>query len=102
MSDIPDLDPEFYEHQIKMMSERYAKIFKKWKLSFSSYYDYVSSQLQNKKYWLWIFLCGFEKFIQEKGDVKEGRRIRIYKDADNRISKIIGSYFKERNYVKSL
>ena len=65
MTDAPDFEPEFYENQIKMMEDRYSKLFKKWNLSWDSYYSHVIEKLRNKRYWIWCYLCGFEKFIQE-------------------------------------
>jgi hypothetical protein len=102
MLDTPDYEPEFYENQIKIMEERYSKIFKKWNLNWEKYNNYVVSKLKNKKYWIWCYLCGFEKFIQEQGDEKKGRHQRLYKDADERTKRIIGDYFKVQSYVRSL
>lgn len=102
MLDNPEFEPEFYENQIKKMEERYSKIFKKWNLSWDSYYGYIVDKLRNKRYWLWCYLCGFEKFIQEQGDQEKGRRTRLYKDADERIRRIVGDFFKIQEYVKQL
>lgn len=100
--DTPDYEPEFYENQIKMMEDRYSKLFKKWNLSWDAYHSYVIEKLRDKRYWVWCYLCGFEKFVQEQGDEERGRRNRLYKDADERIKRIVGDYFKIQDYVKSL
>lgn len=102
MLDSPDFEKEFYENQIKIMEERYSKMFKKWNLNWDVYNNYVVEKLKNKRYWIWCYLCGFEKFIQEQGGEKKNRHQRLYKDADERIKRIIGDYFKIQNYVKSL
>lgn len=102
MLDNPDYEVEFYENQIKMMEERYEIIFSRWGLSWGKYYNYVKKQLKNKKYWMWSYLCGFEKFIQEEGNESLNRRIRLYKDADARIARIIGQFYKSQNYNNSL
>lgn len=100
--DRPDYEPEFYENQISMMEKRYSIIFKKWNLNWITYHSYVIEKLRNKRYWVWCYWCGFEKFVQEQGDEKKGRRNRLYKDADDRIRRIIGDYFKTQEYVNSL
>jgi hypothetical protein len=102
MLDQPEFEPEFYEKQIKMMEDRYSKLFKKWHLSWAKYYNYVTHSLRHKNYWIWVYFCGFEKFVQEQGDEEKGRHARLYKDADERIRRIIGDYFKIQEYVKSL
>ena len=100
--DTPDFEPEFYENQIKIMEERYSKLFKKWNLSWDAYYNHIVEKLRNKRYWVWCYLCGFEKFVQEQGAENQGRHKRLYKDADERIKRIVGNYFKIQDYVKSL
>ena len=98
----PEFPPEFYENQIKMMEYRYAIVFKKWNLSWESYHSYVVERLKNKQYWIWCYLCGFEKFVQEQGDIKKNRHKRLYKDADERIKRIVDDFFKVKEYVKNL
>jgi len=102
MLEDPEFEPEFYAKQIAMMEQRYGKLLKKWGLSWDSYYNYVTDKLKHKPYWIWVYLCGFEKFVQEQGDEPKGRRSRLYKDADERIRRIIGDYFKIQDYVKTL
>lgn len=102
MLDEPEFEPEFYESQIKKMVERYSKLFKKWNLSWDHYYAHVVEKLHNKRYWLWCYLCGFEKFVQEEGNQEKGRRTRLYRDADERIRRIVGDFFKIQEYVKQL
>lgn len=102
MLEPPEFEEEFYEEQIAKMQERYAKIFSNWKLSWDKYYNYAAFKLKNKKYWIWIFLCGFEKFLKEQSSESNGRRQRLYKDADNRIYRIIGDSYKVEEYIRSL
>jgi hypothetical protein len=84
------------------MEERYAKLFKKWHLSWDAYYNYVKDKLRGKKFWLWVYLCGFEKFAQEQSDNQKGRSKLLYKDADERIRRIIGDFYKNSEYVRNL
>lgn len=96
-------DIDFYQTQIKQMEERYALQFKKWKLSWEKYHEYVKSHMSVKINWMWEFLCGFEKFLQQEAtNTKVGRKERLYKDAKNRIARIIGNHYKIESYIKSL
>ena len=100
MIDKPDFEPEFYEEQIKMMEERYSKYFTKWKLSWNKYKKYVDVALRSDRYWIWVYYCGFEKFLQETN----GRPATpvLYKDAEARIARIIGDSFKIKSYINTL
>jgi hypothetical protein len=102
MLEDPEFEPEFYEYQIALMKERYLIIFKSWGINWKLYYEYVSEKLRHKQYWIWVYLCGFEKFIQGDGSIVQGRKTRIYKDADSRIRRIIGDSFKIEDYINSL
>lgn len=102
MIEKPEFEPEFYAKQIEQMANRYSKLFSKWNLSWKKYYDYVCYKLRDNQYWIWIFLCGFEKFIKEKSEESKGRRNRLYKDADMRIYRIIGNTYQIENYIRSL
>lgn len=96
-----EFEDEFYLSQNEKMTSRYSKIFKKWGLSWNKYYEYVAGKLRNNHYWLWVFLCGFEKFLQEDF-TKQGRKVRLYKDADSRIFRIVGDFFQVETYIKNL
>lgn len=98
----PEFSEDFYEEQNQKMRDRYALIFKKWQLSWDKYFNYVSEKLKYNPYWIWVFLCGFERFLQKEGDEKTSRHKRLYKDADERIFRIRGDYFKIQDYIKSL
>lgn len=102
MLEDPEFEPEFYDQQVAMMEERYAKIFKKWKLNWKSYYDNIRTKLRNNQYWIWVYLCGFEKFIQEEGYKSNKRVDRLKRDASERIRRIIGDNLKIEEYIKSL
>lgn len=102
MLEDPEFEPEFYSKQIAMMQDRYAIIFKSWNINWEKYYTYVSEKLRNRQYWIWVFLCGLEKFVQEDGWKSTDRRTKLYRDADNRIIRIIGDSFKVEEYIKSL
>lgn len=101
MLEEPEFEPEFYLSQNSAMTARYSKVFKRWGLSWNKYYNYVSEKLRNNHYWLWVYLCGFEKFLQEDF-AKEGRKARVYKDADQRIRRIIGDHFQVQEYINQL
>jgi hypothetical protein len=98
----PEFEEDFYKDQNQKMQERYSAHFKKWNLSWDVYFSYVSEKLKHNTYWIWVFLCGFEKFLQNQSFEKESRRKRLYKDADERIFRIIGDYAKIQDYIKSL
>lgn len=98
----PEFEPEFYLEQIEIMSTRYSKLFSIWKLSWKKYFEYVSKSLRNNPYWIWVYLCGFEKFIKEQSSEQENRRKRLYKDADSRIARIIDDHYKIQSYINSL
>jgi hypothetical protein len=98
----PEYEPEFYKEQLKLMTQRFSILFKEWKVSWGKYFDYVSKALRNNIYWLWVYFCGFEKFVKEQGSSEKNIRTRLYKDADSRIARIIGDNFKINNYINSL
>lgn len=98
----PDYEPEFYKEQNEKMIERYSQLFKVWKVDWNKYFNYVKYKLKDKDYWLWSYLCGFEKFVQEDGWKEKDRNTRLYKDADSRIWRILGDYYKNQEYLKSL
>ena len=100
MVENPEFEPEFYEEQIRFMEERYAKYFLKWKFSWNKYKRYVSDSLRGNQYFLWIYLCGFEKFLQEIND--RPTRLVLYKDAKSRIARIMDDFYKTQDYVNSL
>lgn len=102
MLEDPEFEPEFYANQISMMEIRYSKIFKSWGVNWESYYDKIQHSLRKRQYWIWVYLCGFEKFIQDHGWMTEGRKIRLKKDAEDRIRRIIGDSLKIEEYIKSL
>lgn len=97
----PDFEPEFYADQIKMMEERYSKIFKKWKMPWRSYYKEIKIALRKNQYWIWVYLCGFEKFIKENQE-SEVTKTMLDKDSDARIKRIVGDQFRIKNYIDSL
>lgn len=95
-------DQLFFREQIEMMEKRYKLIFKKWKISWDKYYEYIKTKLKNRQYWIWCYLCGFEKFIQENDlNVKKKEKI-IYQDAEDRIKRIIGKSLMIERYINEL
>ena len=96
----PEFTPEFYKEQIEMMEERYSKYFLKCKLSWNKYNNRICKSLKYNQYWIWIYYCGFEKFLQETHSKPSA--VQLETDADNRIARIIGDFYKNQNYVKSL
>lgn len=101
MLDSPDFEPEFYDQQIKMMTDRYAVIFKKWKAGWKTYLKDVSKRLRDRKYWMWNYLVGLEKFIQDCGENIPSKEL-IEKDKDSRISRIVGDFYKFEQFVRNL
>ena len=106
-----EFEDEFYKEQIKMMEERYSKHFLKCKFRFKykervynkaswkKYKEYICEKLKNNQYWIWVYYCGFEKFLQE---TKEPSCKKLEADANERIARIIGDFYKVQSYVKSL
>ena len=102
MLENPEFEPEFYSKQISMMENRYSKIFKNWGINWEKYYTEVRYELRNRQYWIWVYLCGLEKFIQESGWIADNRKSKQKKDAENRIRRIIGDSLKIEEYIRSL
>ena len=105
MTQSPEYEPEFYIHQISLMEERYSVLFRKSKISWKEYYSLASNRLNKNAYWIWIFLCGFEKFLKEnnfKVKNKELLKKKIYKDAEERILRIVGDTNKIKQYIENL
>lgn len=97
-----EFENEFYLNQIKLMEYRYSVVFrKKFKLSWDKYYGNVVEKLHNKTYWIWVYLCGLEKFIQETE--QEPKKLKIIeKDCQDRIFRITKGYSEIQTYVRNL
>lgn len=102
MLDSPEYEPEFYINQIDSMEKRYCIIFKKNKLSWKKYYKEVRELLQEKSYWIWVYLVGLEKFIQEEMSSCNTTWKQLEIDRISRVKRIIGDHFKVAEYVRSL
>lgn len=98
----PEFEPEFYAKQISMMEERYEKIFQAWDVNWGKYYTQVCKKLRNRQYWIWIFLCGLETFVQDDAGKTKGKKQRLVKDTIRRIRRIVGDSFRIEEYIKSL
>jgi len=101
MLDSPDFELEFYDEQNRMMMERYVVVFKKWKSPWKTYVKDVEKRLRNRKYWLWSYLVGIEKFIQDMGENVPSKEL-VEKDKDSRISRIVGDFYKVEQYIRNL
>jgi|694.fasta_scaffold01232_48 hypothetical protein len=101
MLDSPDFELEFYDEQNRMMMERYVVVFKKWKIPWKTYVKDVEKRLRNRKYWLWSYLVGIEKFIQDMGENVPSKEL-VEKDKDSRISRIVGDFYKVEQYIRNL
>jgi hypothetical protein len=105
MSD-SNYDFEFYKKQNDIMEERNSKIFEAVGLSWSKYIKNARYKLKNNIYWIWVFLCGFETFLKENSNLKYNDKNYLnnilYKDAEDRIYRIIGDHNKVEDYIKSL
>lgn len=100
----PEFEKEYYLNQIKLMEERYSKIFSKWGISWNKFYSYITESMQNNYYWIWSFLNGTEKTIKECQELKgKERRLYLYEETKIRVSnfkkKII---YKENNLINYL
>jgi hypothetical protein len=84
-----------------MMMERYVVVFKKWKIPWKTYVKDVEKRLRNRKYWLWSYLVGIEKFIQDMGENVPSKEL-VEKDKDSRISRIVGDFYKVEQYIRNL
>jgi hypothetical protein len=98
----PEYEAEFYQEQNKLMEIVFEKKFDNWNLSWKKYINQVYSKLNNNPYWIWVFLCGFYKFVKDEGHIKLNRKNRVYKDMQNRIYKIIGDYYQVKKYISEL
>ena len=98
----PEFEPEFYAKQISMMEERYARIFQIWGVNWDGYYEQVCKKLRNRQYWIWIFLCGLETFVQNDAGKASDKKKRLVKDTKRRLRRIIGDSFEVEEYIKSL
>jgi hypothetical protein len=96
-----DLGPEFYNQQIEMMKSRYSIVFEGWGIKWDRYIEDVEAKLHGKKYWIWCFLVGLEKFIQKYGHRSALSKL-LEKDKEFRVRKIIGDFFQVQNYVRNL
>jgi hypothetical protein len=101
MLEPPEFEDSWYAKQNAKMEARYGKIFKKWKLSWDKYYSHVQEKLRYNNYWLWVYLCGFEKFVQETHD-RAGLVAWLKKDQEDRIRRIIGKTFEIQEYIRTL
>jgi hypothetical protein len=102
MLEKPEYEAEFYLKQNEMMELRYEKIFETWSLSWNKYINAIYKRLNNNPYWIWVYLCGFHKFVKEEGHISEDRHSRLYQDMNNRIYRIIGDYYQVKRYVEDL
>lgn len=97
----PDFEPEFYMSQNEMMCRRYAARFREWGVKWRPYIADVRKRLRDKPYWIWVFLTGFERFLQAQGSGSVSQSA-IEADKNERIGRVIGDYFKVASYVKGL
>lgn len=102
----PDQSVDFYLQQNKIMEERYSALFRKNDLSWKKYMSNAHVRLGNNVYWMWIFLCGLDTFLKANSNLSfknKGLIIKsLYKDAEDRIYRIIGDSKKNEEYIKSL
>lgn len=98
----PEYEEEFYVKQNQLMEMVFNKHFENWNLSWKKYINIVYTKLNNNPYWIWIFLCGFYRFIKEEGHLEKNRRIRLYKDLNERIYRILGDHYQVKKYISEL
>lgn len=102
MLEEPEFEEAWYAEQNKKMAARYGVLFQRWKLSWNKYFTHVQERLRYNEYWIWVYLCGFEKFVQEQAGTRTGLRKRLEKDQDERIRRIVGDFYKIQDYIKTL
>lgn len=106
MTSEPDFEPDFYKNQIDLMCERYQLIFKKWKINWDKFYEEVRRKLKYRQYWIWVYLCGIETFIQKENKNKNSNSKNILekleKESNFRIQKISGPTLRTEGYIDSL
>lgn len=104
MTSEPEYDSEFYRNQIEMMCKRYQFIFRKWKINWEIFYEEVRKKLKYRQYWIWVYLCGIETFIQkeEKNNNKKNILDKLNKESSIRIQKISGATIRTEGYIDSL
>ena len=102
----PEYDIDFYKQQNSMMKQRYSYLFKSREISWDKYLRNASDKLKNNVYYMWIFLCGLDTFLKQNNnlefDQKKNLLKSLYKDADDRIYRILGDDKKNRDYIDSL
>lgn len=102
----PDQDIEFYIQQNNAMTQRYSVLFNKRKISWKNYIDVANKKLGNNIYFMWIFLCGLDTFLKANNNLdfenKKTLMKSLYKDAEERIYRIIGDSRKNEEYIRSL
>jgi len=102
MSHTPEFELSFYENQNQLMINRYKIIFKEHKKNWRKYFSHAKKQLKNNVYWIWIFLCGFEKFLKENPNLSQVSENKLMEDCSQRIGRIIGNYYKIQKFIKSI
>lgn len=102
MNSEQEFETKFYQNQNELMTNRYKLIFKKNKKNWTKYFGHAKKQLRNNTYWIWIFLCGFEKFIKDNQNLSDVTEQKMFDDANQRIARIIGNHFKIKNYLDSI
>lgn len=98
----PEFEKEFYEKQNELMVQRYQIIFKQNKKNWKKYFSHAKKQLRNDHYWIWIFLCGLEKFLKDNSKLCDVSEQIVFDDANQRIARIIGNHFKIKKYLDSI
>lgn len=100
----PEFEPEFYQNQINLMCERYSVIFKSWGINWEKFYEESKNKLRYRQYWIWIYLCEIETFIQKETKNKNKKSIfeKLEKESNFRIQKITGPTLRIEGYIDSL
>ena len=100
----PEFEPEFYSKQINLMCERYSVIFKSWGIKWEKFYEEARKKLKYRQYWIWIYLCGIETFVQKEIKNKNKNNIieKLEKESNFRIQKIAGPTLRTEGYIDSL
>jgi hypothetical protein len=98
-----DYEPEFYIQQNQKMELRFIAVFKKWRLGHKKLFTKIKERLDGSPYWLWQFWLGFGTTLNEAVHLERPlRRKYIWISSRKRFPRIVGSFYKDREYVKSL
>lgn len=98
-----EYDWDFYLRQNEKMEQRFIAVFRRWRLGHKKLFAKIKDRLHNSPYWLWEFWCGFETTLREAAHLERHERKQyIWIASRKRFPRIVGSFYKDREYVRTL